>query len=402
MKLIQQFKIIVCLAIVFTNTKVFSQNIAVVSVPLIQQANYFFLTVKVNQKDSLNFIFDTGAEFTVLNESSADGTIVGNTRKATVSGGTGNTSAKLYKKQTLQIGTLVLDNIKIITIPFDHFFLIQGIKVDGIIGQDLMDRFIIETNVDDGIFNLYDKNTFAYKGTEQPLPILNVKGERSGAIAIEITLKNGKKVPGKFVLDTGSGSCFSLNVPFAADNEIVQSMPTVYTKLTYGASANTMLSKNGRFETIQIGRHTITNCTASIKDANKGTYLSKSRSGVVGNQILSCFNAVYDFINNKLYLPPAKKFNDPFIAQANGMSIEYADTTAKNIIVKLVNENSPAGRAGIHEGDEILELNSVKISEIGLQKLLVQLNIPNKQIELLIKQKTGDIKKIMFVTKDII
>jgi C-terminal processing protease CtpA/Prc len=182
----------------------------------------------------------------------------------------------------------------------------------------------------------------------------------------------------------------------------LQSMPATYTKLTYGASQDVVTSSNGRLAAIQIGKYSFANCTALIKNTTKGSYMGTNRSGVVGNQILSRFNAVYDFMGKKLYLSPSKKFAAPFIAQANGMMVEYAGENNNRILVKIVNPNSPASKAGIKEGDEILQLNGEKISAVGLQSFMQQINIVGKQINLLIKTASGENKTVSFTTEDII
>lgn len=387
---------------IFLCSETIAQNVPAVSIPLIQQGNYLFIAIKVNDTDSLQFMFDTGAEFTVINESIADNVLKGNNRNASVTGGTGKTAARLFKKQQIKIGSIELKNIPIISIPLNHFYTNQGIKMDGVIGQDLMDRFIIETNFDESTFKLYKQENFVYAGVDESIQILDVKGDKHGAIAIDLTLKNGKKIPGKFVLDTGSGSCLSLNIPFAEDNQVLQSMPATYTKLTYGAFQDVVTSNNGRLAAVQIGKYSFFNCTALIKNTSKGSYISKTRSGVVGNQILSRFNAVYDFMGKKLYLSPSKKFAAPFVAQANGMMVEYAGETDSRIIVKIINPNSPASKAGIKEGNEVLELNGVKLSEIGLQSFMQQINVIGKQINLSIKTSTGENKTVSFTTEDII
>ncbi len=390
------------IVLIFMCNETMAQNVPAVSIPLMQQGNYLFISVKVNDKDSLHFMFDTGAEFTVINESVADAVLKGTDRNASVTGGTGKTAARLFKKQQIKIGSLELKDVKIISIPLNHFYTNQGIKMDGVIGQDLMDRFIIEVNVDESLFKLYNKENFMYTGPEQPIQILDVKGDKHGAIAIDLTLKNGKKMPGKFVLDTGSGSCLSLNIPFAEDNQVLQSMPATYTKLTYGASQDVVTSNNGRLAAIQIGQYNFANCTASIKITNKGSYMRKTRSGVVGNQILSRFNAVYDFMGKKLYLSPSKKFAAVFIAQANGILVEYAGANDNRVMVKMINPNSPASKAGVKEGDEVLDLNGEKLSAIGLQFFMQQINIIGRQINLLIKTASGENKTLSFITEDII
>ena len=111
---------------------------------------------------------------------------------------------------------------------------------------------------------------------------------------------------------------------------------------------------------------------------------------------------MYDFGGKKMYIVPSKKIKDPFIAQANGMSITYGDATFANIMVRIVNEKTPAAEAGIKVGDEIITINGVNAITMGLFKLLEIINVPGQKIEMTIKQSDGLEKKVNFVTRDII
>ena len=395
-------KQLLLLAFTFICSHSFAQSKSITSIPLIQKGNYIFITIAVNENDSLNFMFDSGAEFTVVNGDNKAIVLKGGSRSMKIGGGTGNVKANLYKKQKVKIGSVVLDDVKILQIPFNHFYKAQGIKLDGIIGQDLMDKFIIENNIDKSIFALYDKQNFIPDPKADVLEILDVKGDKHGAIEVALTLKNGKNIKGKFVLDTGSGSCFSLNIPFAEENKILESMPVTYKKLSYGAASDELLSNNGRLASVQIGKYIFDNPTANVKETTKGTYMSTNRSGVIGNQVLSRFNTVYDFGGKKMYIVPSTKIKDPFIAQANGMSITYGDANFTNLVVRIVTEKSPAADAGIKVGDEIITVNGVNAITMGLYKLLEIINVPGQKIAMTLKQSDGSEKKVNFVTRDII
>src|SRR5690606_7572289 len=77
--------------------------------------------------------------------------------------------------------------------------------------------------------------------------------------------------------------------------------------------------------------------------------------GLIGNQILKRFNAIFNYQQREIYLKPNTLFRDPFERAYSGMELYYINGA---IVVGSIIPGSPADLAGLEEGDLVIALNN--------------------------------------------
>jgi hypothetical protein len=122
----------------------------------------------------------------------------------------------------------------------------------------------------------------------------------------------------------------------------------------YGLSAK-LERKAGRIRNFEIGSFTLPNVLAAFNEGNDGAAPPWEKEGNLGNGLLRHFDVTIDLSRKCMSLKPNRIFSASFEFGMAGIQIERsADGT---FIVDRIIPNSPAGKAGIHIGDKLLEID---------------------------------------------
>ena len=142
-------KLLSILLLGIINLPVYGQQL-IEKVPIRLIDNLIFIELQINDSsEPLNFLFDTGAGVTVIETKIAEKlqlNISGETEVGT-SGKTLNTKESFPNKLTIG-EKLNLDDITLVMMDLSHINNYFKSDVDGIIGYDLLERVITETNID--------------------------------------------------------------------------------------------------------------------------------------------------------------------------------------------------------------------------------------------------------------
>jgi hypothetical protein len=187
-------------------------------------------------------------------------------------------------------------------IPLDHLATYLKHPLDGIIGYDLLSRFIVEVNVDEGLFKLLpqqDKTPKLPKAIELamlPLPY--------GHFGIETTLqadKKSKTIPLILKIDSGFEDYLNLNGQTVDRYQLLGGRRT---KKAEGMSADPTITKNfsakmHQFSFAEVNWkkvHTI----LTIDSINVHSTRKDVSEGIIGQELLLDFNILYDMKNKKI------------------------------------------------------------------------------------------------------
>jgi hypothetical protein len=125
------------------------------------------------------------------------------------------------------------------------------------------------------------------------------------------------------------------------------------------------------------------------------------RHAIIGNMLLERFHLVIDYINHVLYLKPNKNFKKAFKYDRSGLSIIASGKNLNTYIVSSVVRGSPADQAGIIPGDIIKRYNWRPKFVISLSQLNSDLSGKvGKKIRLVIERDGQKIIK-RFVLRDL-
>lgn len=349
----------------------------------IRYNGYIYSDVKVENKIYGNFVFDTGAPGMVLDSQFCKKNGLDYKTTDFKIGGVGNS------KRTVQ---LITDTINYELNNKEYRFSTPTVMLD------LKNMF--NKNID-GILGI---STFGQKPymidyvSQKIIFTDSIKGYESisagvdnGTIYLDlsITLKNRKKMQGKFLLDTGSNQTILSNHLFMTDG--------IYNS----KHKNKFLSKggiggdsNGYFlpvSAVNLGKFKLENLILSVSSDTLGALANPDYMGIIGNDLLDDFNIIFNYQKGKIWIKPNKNFNKNKRKLFRGIS--FQDMGEKWIIAGIV-EDTEAFRKGIRMNDQVLEVNNIPVEKIDIDKFTEKLKV-NEELHLKIKRE-NEVKKIKF------
>lgn len=237
---------------------------------------------------------------------------------------------------------------------------IIGERVDGMFGMAFMQGKRVEFDYDDG----YMRALTAEEQIPSDFTRIECKwldDSKSRIIApVAVTLSDGYIFNGQFMVDTGMSGTLSLNSATAdklkAEKHIATSRSMVYAIGGVGGTRTDYLLTSPQ---ITIAGKAINDVRISWSANKVGAAADTRYDGIIGNELLSRFDVILDFINCAIYLRPNSRFSDP---QPNNLGIVLTPN-ADHWLVNGLLEGGNAEKAGLRRGDRIEAINGIKATD---------------------------------------
>jgi hypothetical protein len=346
--------------------------------------NLIVIQVQVNNSDTLNFILDTGITTTIISSNIPSLEPLKSLKEYWVRGlGKGSEMlAKHSPENDIEIMGVLGQHQDLLIAELDQSNLsnLLGIPIHGLIGYALFKDFIVEINYDEHylILNTPRKYTYKLKRKQVTIPLIFFDSKpHIDAIAIQ---KNHTKIPVTLLIDLGASHSIWLNL---LSNPLLQ-LPEKNAQVYLGVGLNGLLSgRIGRLKKFAIGRFVFEDIlvnypdTVSIGNAIRMDY----RNGSIGSELLRRFNIIIDYRNQKLILTPNNSIKQPFRYNMSGIEIETPKPGEPIYQISFIRKNSPADKAGLKEGDQILRINGESTKMFSLTEITnIFLDKPGKKI----------------------
>ncbi len=305
------------------------------------------LEAKLNNiSEPLNFILDTGSGGISLDSSSCAEFKISSRLTDTLVSGIGGTKNVAYVfNQTLTTGKLKTEHLNFYINDYSLLSSVYGEKIDGIIGFGLLSRYIFDINFDSSFIKIYSPGKFKYeRGGTMLYPTF------SRLMAHSIGIKDKVKLSSNVYFDTGAGLCLLLTENFLRDNKILlpRRKPVVTEVQGLNGKKKMRLTVVKR---LQIGPYYFRNVPTNLYDDEDNVTSYPYTAGLLGNDILRRFNLILNYPSREIYLKPNTSFNDPFDYAYTGMTLYSYNN---KIIIDDIVTKSPAEKAGLKNGDEVI------------------------------------------------
>lgn len=411
----RQFAIITCLLLFGLNStkaqqQLYSFNNASgeVEFPFEYTNNFIIITVIFNNTFPLKFIFDTGAENTIITKREiTDLLSVDYRRPITILGSDLKTELQAHIATGISLelgGELFAAEQSLLVLEEDYFRFEQyaGINVQGILGADFLRRFVVHIDYRRKRIKLEDPRRFKpprRRYTKLPAEFFRHKPY----LTLPVGLTRQQSPNMKLLMDTGA----SLTLLVHTNTDTTFQLPDHVIRTNLGMGLGGFLEGYvGRVATVDIGDHQLTNVITNFQDLTEiyegdVTFLNK-RNGIIGNEALERFNFIIDYIREEIYLRPNRNFRQKFHYDRSGLSVIASGTAFNSYTVMNVVAGSPADEAGIIRGDQIRVVNGIPTGLLSLQGILrtFQKRV-GKRVKLVIKR--GDDRfPVEFQLRDII
>jgi hypothetical protein len=372
------------------------------SIPMTLRGVHIFVEVMVNGQGPFQFIFDTGAGITVLDKGLAES--LGLNIQGELAGrgvGEGTPDFALATGVTLGMPGIEVPDQTVATLDIRNLLEKRiGSQVDGILGFGFISRFVTEIDYAGHRLGLHDPGTFNYQGEGVIVPM-----EMDGSTPhVRATIRGygSEPVTGYFLLDTGSGNAMSLAGPFARTNELQATMPqTVKHSGGFGVGGETT-TVFGRLQSFELGGLVFSEPFASIGVEEKGAAAETNSAGLIGGRLLSRCRVFLDYPGNKLILEPNKNFADRFHWDKSGLTLITGGRGAfNNFRIAHIVEDSPGQKAGLREGDELMEVGGRPADQWTLDALSELFRGKDQDLKIIIRRE-GETKRLTLKLRDIV
>jgi len=337
---------------------------------------FIIVDVWYNDVIPLKFIFDTGASNTILfDRFYAD---IFNVTYADTIDLVGADISSEIEGYILRGGKFRIQGLNR-TVKRDYIALSEGyiklektlgIKVDGILGSDFFKRLTIKINYRKGKINIINPNKtkFNSKWAMNDIKIINGKPYLNSTLKID-----SSQTECLLLLDTGASISLLVHTDKVKDLKIPENSIEGY--LGTGLGGN-ILGHIGMVDELVLNTHSFNGIICNFQNLNVDSLFHRNivREGIVGNTILSRFHVAIDYVHQKLYLKPNKRFKRPFNIDRSGLIIHAFGKSFNQFIIHYVYPGSTADKAGIKKGDIITKFGRKKSNKLTLQYLTRKLS----------------------------
>lgn len=367
--------------------------------------NHIIIPFSVNGSDSLMFILDTGVGGVLITELQDNRVLTLNyARKILLKGlGKGKSIEALASTQnTFRMPDIIGENIDVL-VAFDDIFdfsIRSGMVINGLIGGTFFKDFIVEIDYPNSVLKIWNPKYFRHSRLKKyKLYDLELPDDKC---FVKLNVTSGDKTsPMKFLIDSG------LSTPFWIDtrsgNTISPSANSIYNYLGYGLNGD-IYGQVSRIPTIRIGDFNFKNIIAAFPDT---IYIGDAenldnRQGSIGSEILRRFNVLLNYPDKKIGLRPNSNYKNPFFLDMSGIELGSIMPGFPGYKILTVRSNSPADKAGLRVGDQIVSIDDKLAFTMKMNDLMGILNGKKGNIIRMEVLRDGNPIKVRFALKDVL
>ena len=360
------------------------------TIPFAVHSNGVYFQVLVNGSRPLQFQLDSAAAVHVINWNRAVELKLsmdeGGAERAT-GGGNSSSRAAAIGNASLRLGELTLPPARTAAVNLDGVIERKGVVLDGLIGADLLKRYVVELDTGAGIMKLYDPATWKYAGSGERLP-LRVDNAGQPHVRASFAIAGGAPVEGEFLIDSGAAEAtVMLSSPFAAKHSVLDAIRRSGEKLVAGEMmgvGGTARIWTARVGEVRVGTHAFRRPVIEITEATGGTLARGDIAGTMGGEFLHRFRLIYDCPHNALYLEPTGRLAAPFEREMAGVKWFLSGEKLNQFRVGSVLPDSPAKRAGVQAGDVLRSVDGKSAATFDKQSLTSYMQQAGKRVTLVV------------------
>jgi hypothetical protein len=365
-------------------------------IPFEYANNFILVEVRMFGMLPMSFIFDTGAEHTILFQKEfADIFNIPYDLRVPIIGS--DLSREIYalvaRSVDIEVNGLESAQRDILVLEEDYLTLdeITGRPIHGILGSSFFKNVVVEIDFRKNRIILHDPDTFHPPGGHEVFDIEIRSGKPY--LRSEIHLADQETVNVTLLVDTGAGLPLLLHNNTHPKLKLPEHHITGKLGLGLGGYVEGYL---GRLALLEIGELQFPQMLTSFQDLSKSILADSSRfrNGLIGTQLLARFNVQLDYVNEHLYLKAAGNYNKRFRMDKSGLVIFAMGQNLNVYIVQDILDNSAAQEADIRPGDIIRKVQGLPSTFYSLNNLLrVFQKREGKVIHLVIQRKQEMLRK---------
>src|SRR2546430_2521474 len=201
-----------------------------------------------------------------------------------------------------RLGDLQLDRYRTALYPLGGLSEASGRLQQGLVGHDVLHRFVVEIDYPTRRVRLLDAASFRYAGPgtavpftpDADLPLLRAK----------IKARGRRAIPARLLLDTGaSGLCLILTAPFVEQHGLASVSPAIEAPIGTGLVGE-LHGTIVRLQQLELGHLRIASPTTGLGGESKGFLGRTDIDGVIGNAVFEGSRLIVDYARRRVIVEP--------------------------------------------------------------------------------------------------
>jgi hypothetical protein len=367
-----------------------------VKIPFEYKSDFIIIKVKLNGTLPLNFLFDTGAEHSLIfKKTFTDLLSIPYGRKIKVYGSDMAVPLYAYVTRNIRFDIPPIEaKMDVLVMERDFFELdeLTGFSIDGILGAHFFKNYVIKIDYRRQIITMYHPQFPPPHGKKFiPYP-LTVESNKPYIHAIT-HFNSADSANMLLLLDTGAGLSLLLHTDSHEDIKLPERLLSLNIGTGLGGHIRGYV---GRVAQLNVFDASMPNVVTNFQELGETVINGDNfkRNGIIGNRILSRFTIIIDYPGEILYLKPRRTIKKEIDFDKSGISLAASGAMLNHYYVVDVIQDSPAARVGIRNGDRIVRCNGLPSSFYSMEALLNKFRSKaGKRIKLTIERDGEKIKK---------
>ncbi len=330
-----------------------------------------YVEVSVNGVGGFRFLIDTGASFSILNDSEKVKQLnlkQGYPLQFHGWGDEEHSPGYQVKTKQISLAGIEFDDVSFAYLPLStsNYFIHSGeLTFDGVLGHDVLRHFSWTFNKKTKQISIANK---PYKLTGEEISIPFEVSFSKLVINSEIDFGHDQQVTQELMIDTGSRHYLKVNAAFIHNEKIKIPEPQI-TAADFGLSGQT-IHQRVTLPNLKIGHLNISNVKANIIGSVDG---DEDEFWIVGSALLNQYISVIDYHSSMLHLIPYH--DSSFESLYNLLGLELRKLSEGSFIIRYVFPQMAANDFDFKKGDLISKIDGKLAQSISQKQWL---NISNR------------------------
>ena len=268
-------------------------------VSLEMQGNVAFVKASIGNSEPLDMALDTGTLYTTLDETVAIRLGLDLSMKAQSSGAKGMQEISVLKDQTLRFCGLEIKEPLMVSYPLEFVSKRVGRRVDGIVGVELLKRYVVEIDYPGRKVRVYTPETFAYAGPGEAVPV-TYESRGLPLVSGSVTPYGREPIPARFQVDSGGAAAQAMFWKSFIEQHDLAAGARGTKEVQVTVFTGTTTQKQGRVQAIQIGTIVMNDPEVGFNDFQYGD--PKVFGSNLGSGFLKQFKVIFDLPHDRMIL----------------------------------------------------------------------------------------------------
>ena len=240
----------------------------------------------------------------------------------------------------------------------DKVSSIVGRQVRGIIGADILSKFVVEIEYNRSAIHFDDPATFEYTGKGVTLPLFVRDGIPN--IRAKLAIHGHRAFEDDFEIRTEFDGGIEVSKPMAAAHKLKLAHVKGYSFPNVDGGR----TLTARAEMLTIGPFAMATPPVSFPDVAGSESLA--RGGAIGNAILDKFRVIMDIPHQRIIFESNMNYPNTVELDGSGVALLAKGANLKTFEVAGVTPKSPGASAGLQKGDVIAGIDNQPAADLTL------------------------------------